>query len=68
MDINSFKRYVLSQRQIMRWEIKDAVHNIENIIVKYREREKERERGGEGEGERERERERGRERVRMAFG
>ena len=35
MDINSFKSYVLAQRQL-RWEIKCAVENIENLIVKYR--------------------------------
>ena len=36
MDINSFKSYALSQRQI-RWEIKTVIQNIENVIVKYRE-------------------------------
>eukprot|EP00794_Sanderia_malayensis_P001354 gene1354-1494_t len=36
MDINSFKSYALSQRQI-RWKIKNVVQSIENVIVKYRE-------------------------------
>ena len=36
MDINSFKSYALSQRQI-RWEIKTVIQNIEKVIVKYRE-------------------------------
>ena len=35
-DINSFKSYALSQRQL-RWEIKCTVQNIENLLVKYRE-------------------------------
>jgi len=36
MDINSFKSYAISQRQL-RWEIKCTVQNIENLLVKYRE-------------------------------
>jgi len=36
MDINSFKSYAISQRQLW-WEIKFTVQNIENLLVKYRE-------------------------------
>ena len=36
MDINSFKSYALSQRQL-RWEIKTVIQKIENTSVKYRE-------------------------------
>ena len=36
MDINSFKSYDLSQRQL-RWEIKCTVQSLENLLVKYRE-------------------------------
>ena len=35
-DINSFKSYALSQRQL-RWEIICTIQNIENLLVKYRE-------------------------------
>ncbi len=36
MDVNSFKKYVMNQRQ-MRWQLKSVVQSIGNIIVKYRE-------------------------------
>ena len=36
MNVNSFKSYALSERQL-RWQIKCAVQNIENLVLKYRE-------------------------------